>query len=327
MDTRACNKYKRILVPLDGSALAERALSFACRLADLHGAELVLARVVEASAPFTVDAEGAAGSAHSAIGVAQLYLEELAGRLTLRRPIITAVYYGEPVEGILEEVRLRHPDLLVMATHGRTGLRVVLGSVADAVARRSPVPVLLIPPACQHFWGAPDELPSRPLNILAPLDGSPLAEEALGEIERLARAAETRVTLYGVVQLVPTLYYVNGQAGQQQDAAEEVDALESYLALKARQVSRFADVRTHVEFGSPARRISEHAHDYDIDLVVMATHGRSGLSRLLLGSVATNVLHQLHVPLLLVRSRGVAERAVRHHTAEPPRRLIAPSVS
>src|SRR5688500_16887762 len=101
MDARS-NRYRRILVPLDGSALAERALSFACRLAKQHGAELVLARVVEPQPPLSAQAPEGASAPHSAVGDAQLYLEELASRLTLRRPIQTAVYYGDPVEGLLD---------------------------------------------------------------------------------------------------------------------------------------------------------------------------------------------------------------------------------
>ena len=297
--------YRRILVPLDGSSLAERALPYACWLAERHGAELTLVRCVETGVQ-TIDA-----AHHSAIGAALLYLEELAGRPPARLPVTTAVYCGEPVEGILEEIHLRRPDLVVMATHGRTGLRVVLGNVADAVARRSPVPVLLIPPACAREWGM-GAAGGRPLTILAPLDGSDLAAAALPAIEQLVggiRETDARITLYGVVQLMPALYYVNGQAGQVQDAGAEIDGLETYLALLARRVARFSDVRTQVEFGSPARRIAEHAHDYEVDLVVMATHGRGGLSRLLLGSVATSVLGQLEVPLLLVRPRDTQARA------------------
>ena len=325
-------KYRRILVPLDGSALGERALSFACRLVEQHGAELVLVRVVEPhapslgpTAPHSAGRRDAVTDQHSAVGAAQLYLEELASRLSVRRPIDTAVYYGDPVEGLLEEIGLRRTDLVVMATHGRTGLRVVLGSVADAVARRSPVPVLLIPPECARFWGGPEEDSGRPLTILAPLDGSPLAEAALPALEQLVRGAGARVTLYGVVQLVPTLYSVNGQAGQMQDAGDEIDALETYLARQAARLSRVADVCTQVEFGPPARRIAEHARAFDVDLVVMATHGRGGLSRLLMGSVASSVLHQLEVPLLLVRAAGLAERAADPRTAQTPRLVTAPA--
>ena len=314
------NRYRRILVPLDGSSLAERALPFACRLAAQHGAEVVLARVVEPAGGAPV----AAGE-HSAIGAAQLYLEDIASRLPLRQPIQTAVYYGDPLEGILDEIQLRRPDLVVMATHGRTGLRVVLGSVADAVARRSPAPVLLIPPAGTRAWG-PNELGSgRPLTVLAPLDGSPLAEASLSAIEQLAHGADVRVTLYGVVQLVPTLYYVNGEAGQMQDAGAEIDALETYLTRQAMRLSHVADVRTQVEFGAPARRIAEHARAFDVDLVVMATHGRGGLSRLLLGSVATSVLHRLEVPLLLVRPGGLAERAAEARAGHHSIRALAPA--
>jgi nucleotide-binding universal stress UspA family protein len=302
--------YKRILVPLDGSALAERALPFACRLAVQHDAELLLARVVEPRTPLVSEALDAASVEHSAVGAAQLYLDRLAGDLDVRQPIRTVVYYGDAVDGILEEIRLRRADLVVMATHGRTGLRVVLGSVADAVARQADVPVLLVPPAGARAWGTgtSDRGGDRPLTILAPLDGSPLAEEALTPLEALAERTATRVTLYGVVQLIPALYYRGGHQAQMKDAGGHIDALEAYLARQAARVSGLADVRTLVEFGSPARRISEQAREGGTDLVVMATHGRGGLSRLLLGSVATSVLHQLEIPLLLVRARGIVER-------------------
>ena len=303
--------YKRILVPLDGSALAERALPFACRLAVQHSAELVLTRVVEAPALLLGESPSAVTQQHTAIAAAQSYVDRVAGDLHLRQPILTVVYYGEPVAGILDDIRLRKPDLVVMATHGRTGLQVVLGNVAGSVARRSPVPVLLIPPAGARSWGsgAPEAGgAARPLTILAPLDGSPLAEEALPALRSLAERTEARVTLYGVVQLVPVHYYGGGHAAQMQDVGAQIDALETYLGRQAARLSSVADVRTLVEFGSPARRIAEHARDCDADLVVMATHGRGGLSQLLMGSVATSVLHQLEVPLLLVRTSGAAER-------------------
>ena len=321
------NRYRRILIPVDGSALAERALPYACRLAEQHGAELVLVRVVEPLGQLASTTPDGRAASHSAVGAAQLYLEELAGRLP-RRAVVTAVYYGEPVDGILDEISLRHPDLVVMATHGRTGLRVVLGSVADAVARRSPVPVLLVPPACNRTWDAEEPgRVGRPLNVLAPLDGSPLAEAALPAIEQLVQGTAARVTLYGVVQLVPALYYVNGQAGQLQDAGAELDGLETYLHRQAKGLWRVADVRTQVEFGAPPRRIAEHARNYDIDLVVMATHGRGGLSRVLLGSVATSVLHQLEVPLLLVRTQGVTECAKPQRFDRLPRQIPATATS
>jgi nucleotide-binding universal stress UspA family protein len=325
MDARInrCLGYRRILVPLDGSALAERALPFACRLAEQHGADLVLVRVVEPVGPLSGATLDGVAASHSAVGAAQLYLEELASRLP-RRAVVTAVYYGPPVDGILDEISLRHPDLVVMATHGRTGLRVVLGSVADAVARQSPVPVLLVPPACTRAW-EPGEAGrvDLPLTVLAPLDGSPLAEAALPAIEQLIQGTAARVTLYGVVQLVPALYYVNGQAGQMQDAGAEIDGLETYLHRQAARLSRITDVRTQVEFGAPSRRIAERARDFDVDLVVMATHGRGGLSRMLLGSVATSVLHQINVPLLLVRAQGVPERAEQPGSRALPRQFPA----
>jgi nucleotide-binding universal stress UspA family protein len=134
-----------VLIPLDGSKLAEEALALAIGLAR-EGATLVLVRATEARAtPFTDpnDAQVAV------VEEAELYLASVADRLYRVgvKDVETSVWYGSPIEGIADAARLRKADLIVMSTHGRSGLgRLVLGSVADGVVRATPTPVLLLRP-------------------------------------------------------------------------------------------------------------------------------------------------------------------------------------
>ncbi len=140
----ALPQLRRILVPLDGSPLAEAALPGILALAKRHGAELVLLRVAHAPAlpgPSLVDAQV------SVVQEAEAYLAEVLRRLAAEGvPASSAVRYGGTPEEILDDIRVRRPDLVAMSTHGRTGLtHLLLGSVAEQVLRASPVPVLLFP--------------------------------------------------------------------------------------------------------------------------------------------------------------------------------------
>jgi nucleotide-binding universal stress UspA family protein len=135
--------YKRMLVPLDGSPLAEGVLPHAQALAISLGAELVLLRVAFAH---VLPAGDPIQAQAAAVQEAEDYVTALAQRLQAQGLRAEAkVRYGDPVEEILDHVVWDHIDLIAMATHGRTGLkRVVLGSVAEAVLRRTSVPMLLV---------------------------------------------------------------------------------------------------------------------------------------------------------------------------------------
>jgi nucleotide-binding universal stress UspA family protein len=289
--------FRNILVPLDGSPFAEQALPWALSLARRAGAGLDLVRVHVLYAlgepacgwlPYDPAEEAECQRRE------QLYLDATARWLAAvsRLPITPALVFGLGAEPILDRARARRTDLVVMTTHGRGPLgRFALGSVADEVVRRAGLPVLLLRPR----EPAPALLPEpAPENILVPLDGSALAEQALGPALDVARLTEGRCTLLRVVG--PD----DEQGGRRPGGAGEIDA-ESYLEQVAgRFRAEGVLVRSQVIVAaSPAETIREEARALGSDLIVLATHGRGGLRRLLLGSVADKVLRGGTTPVLV----------------------------
>jgi len=137
-------KLERILVPLDGSALAESALGRATELAQMSGAQILLLRAVEAHVLLGTDPTDAQVEV---VQDGERYLAGIAARLngTGIKDVVTSVWYGPPAFAIVEAARLRKADLIVMNSHGRSGLgRLVLGSVAESVLRGTTTPILLI---------------------------------------------------------------------------------------------------------------------------------------------------------------------------------------
>jgi nucleotide-binding universal stress UspA family protein len=291
-----------ILVPLDGSALAERALPYATRLARAAGGRLVLVRATGARPAAGGTRVAPAAEAEDYLRTARAGLYELAPDR-----IGAVVYGGDAAEAVLAEVRLRRAGLIVMATHGRGGLgRALYGSVADAVLRHAPAPVLLVPAACERRWPParpPGAEPGPPRRVLVPLDGSDLAEEALAPAGALAAALGAGLLL---AQAVPFPVVASGSS--QEDASDaggpdaEVGAAWRYLeevAAPLRAAGREVEVR--VEAGMVVPTLARIERELDVEGVAMATHGRSGLARAVLGSVATEVLHRTTAPVLLVR--------------------------
>jgi nucleotide-binding universal stress UspA family protein len=320
--------YRKIMVPLDGSPLAERALPYAEVLARRSGAALVLMRAVEAN---VLPGRDTAASRHHVVREAEAYLDDLVSRLdpaqTLRAArgvggVETAVYYGTPQQGIVEEIQLRGADLVVMSTHGRSGLsRLLMGSVADHVLRQAPVPVMLVPASCDRSWEAygimdrMDARSGRPLRVLVPLDGTSYSGEALCVVRDLAQVAPVHITLLSAVELAPTLFYPSGAFGME----EELQNVESEAMLRRLTLTHDAEdledishyVSVSVAVDTAAHAIVDRAARERADLVVMATHGRGGLSRFLMGSVASSVLHDLKCPILLVRGQPARQMYAR----------------
>lgn len=150
--------------------------------------------------------------------------------------------------------------------------------------------------------------------ILVPLDGSPLAEVALPHAAAVARRFEASITLIQVVSITPVATSVSPLAGSGTEAILAMEALEAseeaardYLGQVAKRPElEGIPVQVEVARGSPAQEIIRRAHQGDIDLIVMSTHGRSGLVRLVFGSVADQVLRQAGVPILLIRPKQEA---------------------
>jgi nucleotide-binding universal stress UspA family protein len=281
-----------LLVPLDGSHLAEQALPYAERLAEATSARLVLSCVLPLSVLQRPEADLASADE------ARAYLQAIADRLTSKgRVVETTAPWGNPASWILEQVSSTHADLVVMATHGRSGPgRWLYGSVADEVLRRAPVPVMLVPPGVAELWPA-----DRPLCILVPLDGSPHAEAALGPAKELATRLGSEIVLLQVVLFSPYSFYGDGSAylaGFDPDVA--LGEARQYLeGLTTQLVGN--RVRVVAELGQPSFAIAEVARREKANLIAMATHGRSGLARLVLGSIATGTLQRTSVPLMLIR--------------------------
>lgn len=284
---------RTVLVPLDGSPLAERALPFAARLATAGRARVVLAHV--------------RSSSYSDAPLAYDPAEDVDA---LRRDgvIATSSVYCAPTGDVADvlDLALREAaaDLVVMSTHGRGGLRrTILGSVADRLMRTAEVPVLLIPPRCEVSWGA------RPPQILVPLDGSPLAEQALDPAAGLATLLDAEILL--VRALPPSLHARYRDDRFVLSCADFVEVEDAW-----RYLSGIADgmraggqrASIWVLVGSPSIAIADAARTAGVDLIAMTTHGRTGLGRLLLGSTADGIMQRSSVPLLLIRS-GVARRS------------------
>jgi nucleotide-binding universal stress UspA family protein len=285
---------RQILVPLDGSELAESILPFVEEFARLTGASLGLMQVIEPQPEAVGRWEAAPSALEEALAAAgrraQRYLTGLAARLApAGLGIRTEVTSGPTAETIIQ--RSRAFDLVAMATHGRSGIgRWVYGSVADKVLRGASVPVLLVRARAD---GAAAGGPLQ--RILVPLDGSPLAEQALPVAAELAQRAGAELALvqsvfWAQAPVIDPAGYGGAFAVAGLIEQAEADA-HAYLEQAGRPlVERGLVVQTAVRFEPAADAILSVASEREADLIVMSTHGRSGLGRWVLGSVADRVL-------------------------------------
>lgn len=268
---------QQILVPLDGSPESEKALTRAEQLAREQRARLVLLRAVEPSTG--VDSTAVYRAViKEAMREAEASLAREVGLLRGRsvKAESTAIL-GPPAATILDYEQAHRPDLVVMATHGRSGLaRFAMGSVTDRIVREGCAPVLVVRRSSQAEGAL--------RHALVMLDGSPLAEQALPLVEALAGKPLQRVTLFQAVADPVT----------RPSAERYLDEVASGLAAAG------LETQIAVEVGAPSEVIAGAAEF--VDLVVLSTHGRGGLDRLRHGSVAEHVAQVLDKPMLLVRA-------------------------
>jgi nucleotide-binding universal stress UspA family protein len=221
------------------------------------------------------------------IAEAEADLDRLAE--TLRREgaeVEAHAYGGSAGYVILEQAKAQGADLIAMCTHGRSGAaRFVLGSVADEVLRHAEVPLFLVPRGCRPWQNGVSR-------VLVPLDGSPLAEEVIEPTLRLADAFHAELLLARVME---------HSDDDREKAMAYLDKVASGFPQRGRHV------RTQLLSGSPAAALAETARDEAVDLIAMATHGRGGVARLLLGSVATTTLLRATTPVLVVRPGALRE--------------------
>jgi nucleotide-binding universal stress UspA family protein len=291
-----------ILVPLDGSPLDERALSYAAPLARIAGAPLHLVRAVPAVRPTLYSGAEALGLAlaqqHAHRLDVQAALARTAARLRRQELVIhTHVRFGPPADVIVEASRDHGVGLLVLATRGRRGMqRWWEGSVADEAVRWAEVPVVVVRAGDTPTWPQ-----RRPPRLLVALDGSTFAEAVLGPAGELAVLLGADVLLVRVV--APPSLLVKARAPQAAAGLvdEQLAAARAYLEGVAAGFHAAGPVATRVALGAtPAVSLARIARAEQVDLVALATRGRAGLARLALGSVATAMLERSPVPLLVV---------------------------
>jgi nucleotide-binding universal stress UspA family protein len=308
-----------ILVPLDGSLLADQGLAAACRMAKNTNAELLLLSAVAISA--------AAGRTerereHAALDDTNVYLHSqkqvaAAAGVCAR----TLVLPGDAAKAILFAAEERHVGLISMATHGRSGLgQALLGSVAAAVVRGTDTPILL-----SRAMRRPGKATMTAFRrIVVPLDGSPFAESALTYLknqefgsgyELILVRAVTSAQPFSTSMLIPP-----GEADVLSEQAESVteqrrQAADAYLRAVCVGEIGGTHCRPVVVVNSAAIAIARTVAGTGADLVVLATHDWHGMDRLLYGSIARQLLRRVDAPVLLLHgSKNIAGR----HTAATP---------
>lgn len=281
--------FDTILVPTDGSDCARAAVGYAEDLgrqydATVHTLCVVDSRRIENARQYdTVKQERVE------------IVEEASDRLSARGvPAEHAVRTGVPHKSILEYAGEQGVDLVVMGTHGRTGVeRFLLGSVTEKVIRLSDTPVLTVNDATGDAATYPYT------DILVPTDGSEGAEVAAGPAVDIASTYDARFHTLSVIDTM--MMGVDVPSGALFDALEE--SAESAVESITEQATggSVPAVESTTEYGNPYRRIRAYIDEHDIGLVVMGTHGRTGIARYLLGSVTEKIVRTSPVPVMTVR--------------------------
>lgn len=308
----------RIIVPLDGSTASEQSLPAALGIAQRDGATIELVHVYESLPSYQTQGAPIIDPAldEELRKDREAYLARVAGRLpptnggTVRHTVLD----GPTAATLAEHIASRQADLVVMTTHGRSGLsRVWLGSVAMDLVRRVEPPVLLVRPA---KGGPPSEVAKPFQRVLLPLDGSSTGEDAIGRAVAVAGDAAAFVLLH-VMQ--PVIYFASEPHSLVYPGETAMRAaIERYLESV---VTPLRDSGLHVDtavirHAQPAQAIVEFAESTGADMIAMETRGRTGVDRLIMGSVADKVLRAVSIPMLLHRPRAESTPAAGEQTSE-----------
>jgi nucleotide-binding universal stress UspA family protein len=295
--------FRNIVVPLDGSRLAEAALPLARWFADRFGSRITLLHVIEHKPPSRVHGERHLTRPEEAA----TYLTATAASAFEPGQAVAAHVHTDSTAGvagaIAEHRQELAADLIVMCGHGPSGLRDLLfGSVAQRVSALGTIPVLFVRARAVHV-----PTPFRCDKLLVPTDGEPHHEQALSSVQEIARAAGAQVLLLSVV---PTWSKLRGPSvtsarmmpGTTQAALEMAEeSLRAHLGELASKLRREGfDATAEVHRGDPATSIVETAGETRADPIVMATHGNLGAKAFWEGSVTPKVLTDTVVPVLLL---------------------------
>ncbi len=266
---------QKILVALDGSKTSESVLPYLETLLTSQDADVTLVKVLpESSASRTRDAS--------------VYLNGVAAGLGAKGAIVDAhVLSGKPAEALVDMAIRGGFSLLLMCSRGKSGLkRLLLGSVAEEVLRRSPIPVLVVHPLGKKTGKV------RMKRIVVPLDGSLRSNTILPHVAPLAKAAGAKL-----------LFMTTVEPGSKHDYPVEVLARNLFREQK-RLHKQGVQTEMAIRYGDPVVEILSYGDVQNADLMAISTHGRTGVERALYGSVAESVLRKGKVPLLILRTAG-----------------------
>jgi nucleotide-binding universal stress UspA family protein len=318
--------FKRLLLPLDGSARAEQAIPVAACLAHATDGSLIFLSVLPLAGNWIWQedpllAREALSVEHEA---RRVRLEQLTHTpLLAGREMIQEIVRGSPATTILATVQTRQADLIVLCSHGRTGLkRWALGSVAQKIARSSPVPVLIL----NEQAGTPlsAQISTRPIRVMVALDGSPLAERALQPAIHLSTALSAPFP--GALHLVHILpLSLAFEYGQEDRVAkrrrESMQKAQVYLAQMQKQVlannptiSVTSTLAINQDIAGTLISIAEMGEGEGLnepagtsDLIALTTRGRGGFERWVIGSIAVRILSATRLPFLIVHTSSFSQ--------------------
>lgn len=288
----------RILVPLDGSELSESILPFATGIGERAGAEILLVTAIQpvgvwdtTSTPINWEREEKAATD---------YLAAIEKRLADGGARVRSLsLHGDAGQVILDATEKEKADLVTMTTHGRSGvMRWLLGSVADRVVQHSKTPVVLV----RATEGKPVPSPAAE-RILVPLDGSEVAAGVLPFVKDYANLFDASLLLFHAVSPVGT--YPGFETANAQIVGELLDTMQKEAATMLAESAKKLEAEgfkceTLVSLSLAADGILAAAEQSKAGLIAIGTHGRSGLSRTVIGSVANAVLRRSTLPCLLV---------------------------
>lgn len=289
----------RILCPVDFSQCSRRALDYAAAVASWYEAQITVLyvfrnmpvmdippEVLEAKDRERLLADLRRFTAHLPPGVVRAHMIQEAPEIT---------------EEILAQASAGHADLIVMGSHGRSGFnRLVLGSVAERVIRRSACPTMIVPP------GAPDAVAGAPVQfsrILCPVDFSEGAIRALEYAMTLAEESDAQLTLLHVVQIPPELSDFPLSASVDLEGlrkAAKADALRRLHTLIPEEARTYCTVETELREGAPYREILACAAAREAGLIVMGVQGRGAIDLMVFGSNTARVTRHATCPVLVV---------------------------
>jgi nucleotide-binding universal stress UspA family protein len=295
------NKFKRIVVPTDFSETAQTAVNLGAEIAGYYKASLDLVNAVDATVyayagyPFASLSKELIASAEEALN--RVKLPKAADKINISRYILS----GNPAAEIVEHAKRHSADMIVVGTHGHGAVaRFILGSVADRVLHEATCPVL-VTKAHKGKVTKPKSKPKPITRILFPTDFSDTATKALNRAVALTEDFDAELYVLHIVDdtLISTHVDAERKLILEELRRHALDEMQKQLPPDLLQNFETTGA---VKRGEPGKQICAFAETHGCDLIVMGSHGRTGLGRLLIGSVADKVVHRAKCPVFIERA-------------------------